>query len=103
MNRFFSAIVLFFIYTGSVHAQEIVPDKVTTEKAQVVEILKQESAKRFQNVMLESTHNKSTPVKGCFYYVWTVGVNCFTPYRTRSPSLIFMKDSYPEYNGRPRK
>lgn len=45
MNRFLSAVVLFFICTGIVHAQELVLDTVTTEKAQVVEILSQETKK----------------------------------------------------------
>ncbi len=45
MKRLLSAIALFFICAGIAHAQEIVPDKVTTVKAEVVEVLKQEKTK----------------------------------------------------------
>lgn len=43
MKRLLPILALIFLYTGVTHAQELVPDKVTTEKAQVVEILKQET------------------------------------------------------------
>jgi uncharacterized membrane protein len=43
MKRLLFAIALFCMCTGVVHAQELVLDEVTTEKAQVVEILSQET------------------------------------------------------------
>lgn len=45
MKRLLTAIALFFVCAGVVYAQELVPDRVTTEKAQVIEILKQETKK----------------------------------------------------------
>ena len=43
MKRLLSAIILFFICAGIAHAQELVLDKVTTAKAEVVKILSQET------------------------------------------------------------
>ncbi len=45
MKRLLPILALIFLYTGIAHAQELVPDKVTTEKAQVTEILTQETKK----------------------------------------------------------
>ncbi len=43
LRNLISLIVVIFLCTGTVYAQELVLDKVTTEKAQVVEILKRET------------------------------------------------------------